>query len=366
MALANAEVVERFVLHQEGKGKHLRSDGETLWSYRTPIAIWTSLGLVSNVSWYSVTTAIHQSILWDKCGWDFYPWDDLENVPLEEMAKAEGVAVASKRTRPGHLFFRIAGEKCEYVYCSNHRLVEHLDQRRFLSGLEVSALLEYARRRGWERRRIGEALLSGDRAKLLAALLLGEKMRFDGEKFRFLCPHCGAECDSIEVKTVDTFFCHSFETSEEHIEVDHWPEADPVVLFVCPECGEELDGKDIEKGVERWLGRLRKSKRKYAKWLSENILEENERARNLLPLLRQEVRPAPPRGQGLLEGCPGCPGEAGKTVLRQAPLPVDHREAQAPRGAETPENPMGEGQSAHAGIPPFGGTCPTGASATCR
>jgi hypothetical protein len=267
MALANAEVVERFVLHQEGKGKHLRSDGETLWSYRTPIARWTPIGLVCDVSWYSMTTAIHQSLLWSRCRWDFYPWDDLRgDVPLEEMAKAEGVAVASKKAGPGHLFFRIAGGKCEYVYCSNHRLVEHLDQRRFLSELEASALLEYAKRRGWERRRIGEALLSGDRAKLLAALLL----------------------------------------------------------------------------------------------------EENERARNLLPLLRQEVRPAPPRGQGLLDGCPGCPGEAGKTVLRQAPLPVDHREAQAPHGVETPENSMGEGQSAHAGIPPFGGTCPTGASATCR
>ena len=274
MTLANAEVVERFVLHQEGKGKHLRSDGETLWSYRTPIARWTSLGLVSDVSWFSMTTAIHQSLLWNLCKWDFYPWDDLRgDVPLEEMARAEGVAVASKKAGSGHLFFRIAGEKCEYVYCSNHRLVEHLDQRRFLSGLEVSALLEYAKRRGWERRRIGEALLSGDRAKLLAALLLEEKMRFDGEKFKFLCPHCGAECDSIEVKTIDTFLCGLFETSEEHIEIDHWPEADPVTLFVCPECGEELDGRDVEEGVERWLKRLRKSRKKYAKWLSENILE---------------------------------------------------------------------------------------------
>jgi len=102
VTLANAEVVERFVLHQEGKGKHLRSDGETLWSYRTPIARWTPIGLVCDVSWYSMTTATHQSILWHRCEWNFYPWDDLRgNIPLEELAKAKGVAVRRPRQKAG-------------------------------------------------------------------------------------------------------------------------------------------------------------------------------------------------------------------------------------------------------------------------
>jgi transcription initiation factor IIE alpha subunit len=269
--LTNAEVVERFVLHQEGKGKHLRSDGETLWSYRTPIARWTPIGLVCDVSWFSMTTAIHQSLLWSRCRWNFYPWDDLRgDIPLGELARAEGVAVR----RLGHLFFRLAKRReCDLAYIRNSRLLGWLHEKRFLGGLEASALLEYTRRWGWEKRRIGEALLSGDRTKLIAALLLEERMKFDGEKFRFICPHCGAKNNAIEVKTIDIFLCDSFETSEEHIEVDHWPEADPVVLYVCPECGEELDGRDVEEGVERWFKRLRKSRKKYAKWLSENILE---------------------------------------------------------------------------------------------
>jgi hypothetical protein len=192
-------------------------------------------------------------------------------------------------------------------------------------------------------------------------------MKFDGEKFRFLCPHCGAECDGIIVEWENGFFTKEFETGKfGEIKVSRFPDTEPPSPFyLCPKCRKELFGDDIEEGVERWLRKLKKTKKKYAKWLSKNILEENERARNLLPLLRQEVRPAPPRRQGLLDGCPGCPGEAGKTVLRQAPLPVDHRATQTPHGVETPENSMGEGQSAHAGIPPFGGACPTGASATC-
>lgn len=64
--MKNAEVVDAFLNHREGRAGNLFTDGRTLWSYRYsyPIALWHGTNtLVVNRERYSATTSRHQSLL---------------------------------------------------------------------------------------------------------------------------------------------------------------------------------------------------------------------------------------------------------------------------------------------------------------
>ncbi|MNS17327.1 hypothetical protein D3C72_490010 [compost metagenome] len=62
--MRNADLIENFLNgHDEGSGSNLRIDGNKLVNYETVIAQRVSGGVVINTTYYSQTTARHQSKL---------------------------------------------------------------------------------------------------------------------------------------------------------------------------------------------------------------------------------------------------------------------------------------------------------------
>ena len=168
--LSNEEVVRRFLFREEGRGRNLSTDGNVLWSHQVPIARWVDGVLLCDVRWHSLATIFDQVELWSQRQ-NFYPWDDLRSPPdVGRLREAEGVAVEGLDR---YLFVRLKGwGKTDYFYVGDRRIRKHFDKKRLLDDrLEAAALAEYVRAEGWRKQRIGEAILSGDRARLIAALL---------------------------------------------------------------------------------------------------------------------------------------------------------------------------------------------------
>ena len=92
--MRNPEVVERFFQRKPGKARHLRSDGESLWSYWTRIGWWEGDELVSDVRFYSFTTSMHQWMLWQWAERRFWPVAGESPPTVEEMREAAMVMAA--------------------------------------------------------------------------------------------------------------------------------------------------------------------------------------------------------------------------------------------------------------------------------
>jgi rubredoxin len=106
-----------------------------------------------------------------------------------------------------------------------------------------------------------------------------KKIEFDGSLY-WICPHCGAENDSVTVlvriqgtaKTTASRFVIS-----DKIEVDDYdyePELEEIGSesqedYLCPECEKSVTAEDIRRGFHDWLEQL-----KDAELLSEYFEEE--------------------------------------------------------------------------------------------
>ncbi len=86
--MRNHEVVKRFLERKPGKARHLRSDGESLWSYWTRIGWWEGDELVCRVGLYSFTTSQHQRLLWREAKGRFWPVAGESPPTVQEMREA--------------------------------------------------------------------------------------------------------------------------------------------------------------------------------------------------------------------------------------------------------------------------------------
>jgi predicted RNA-binding Zn-ribbon protein involved in translation (DUF1610 family) len=109
-----------------------------------------------------------------------------------------------------------------------------------------------------------------------------KKIEFDGS-LCWICPHCGAENDSITVlvwmegtgKTTANRFAVSDEIEVYEDDYACEPELEEINSesqedYLCPECEESVTAEDIRQGFHDWLEQLKdEDPEQYAELLSE-------------------------------------------------------------------------------------------------